>query len=298
MPLRLLLWISMMALFCCKAFAFRQAPIDTVFSFTPGEGQTTGQNAPYFPGNILGLPDTAARYEVPTVRPEHICSLGMGGEIVVGFKNAVIRDREGPDFTIFENAFFTSIGGGRIYAEPGRVSVSRDGITFVDFPFDSLTLEGCAGHTPTIGNTNPYDPAVSGGDAFDLAAIGMDSVRYIRITDISAMVKNNRQHPNWDPTITGFDLDAVLALHLEGGEPEKASFPAVVAGASRIEVVLPEHSANGVLRLFSVDGRFVDQWQWSGRSATLYIGQLIRGAYLAEVSYGNQRMTICVFYEP
>lgn len=292
-------WLYCCALLCvAAASAHSQAPIDTVFAFRPGSGQNAGQSAPYFPGNILGVPDTAARYDVPAVRPEHICSLGMGGEIVVGFRSAVIRDREGPDFVIFENAFFTSLGGGRIYAEPGRVAVSRDGVHFVEFPFDSLTLRGCAGHTPTIGNVNPYD-AAAGGDAFDLADIGMDSVRFIRITDISEMVKNNPKHPNWDPTISGFDLDAVLALHLDGhdGAGSRAQ-PVLALAASRIDVVLPYGSESGELRLFTVDGRLAGQWQWAGRTATLLPRALVRGAYLAAVRFGNQYTTFCLFYEP
>ncbi len=298
MPVRLLLLLFLIA--CCGEMAARdRGPIDTVFSFVPGQGQATGQSAPYFPGNILGLPDTSAGYDVPTVRPEHICSLGMGGEIIVGFRNAVIRDGEGPDFTIFENAFFTSLGGGRIYAEPGRVSVSRDGVTFVDFPFDSLTLAGCAGHTPTMGKANPYDAAASGGDAFDLADIGMDSVRYIRITDISTIVKDNPKHPNWDPTISGFDLDAVLALHLEQtGATSSLPVPVVAVSASRIDVTLPDKSESGSLRLFAAAGRLVGQWQWSGNTAALFPGRLARGAYFAAVTYGDQHTTMCIFYEP
>ncbi len=189
-----------------------QAGIDTVYQFHPGSGQNLGQSPEFFPQNIFGLPDTAARWNVPSADPRQICSLGMDGMIIIGWKQLVLVDGPGPDFTVFENAF--AYGNGKIFAEPAIVSVSKDGVHFVTFPFDSLSLEGCAGKTPTNGAADPFNPQLSGGDAFDLSAIGIDTVRFIRIQDISRMVKENPHHPYWDPTISGFDLDAVVGLHL------------------------------------------------------------------------------------
>jgi hypothetical protein len=184
---------------------------DAVERFIPGTGQNAGQGPEYFPHNVLGLPDTAARPSVPSVMPEHILSLGIGGEIVLRFDRTVITDGPGPDFTVFENAFYYTIGEReRIYAEPGEVSVSCDGVNFVAFPFDTLTLEGCAGMTPTRGDRDPSDPTVSGGDSFDLAELGIDSVRWVRIRDVTWIPKNNRDHPFWEATLSGFDLDAVV----------------------------------------------------------------------------------------
>jgi len=183
---------------------------DTVFSVRWGTGQSFGREK--FPSNVLGLPDTTARADRPATAAETICSLGLGGEIILGWKNAVLVNRTGADFTIFENAFLYF--GERIYAEPAKVAVSRDGVRFVEFPFDSLRLRGCAGITPTNGDKSPFNPSVSGGDSFDLSAIGVDSVRFIKITDISAIVLNNPQHPFYDPTISGFDLDAVVGISL------------------------------------------------------------------------------------
>jgi hypothetical protein len=221
--LRFFLWhfrvIAVFVAFCVAGFSLPvsaqtqrfAAGVDTVFSVRWGAGQDFGRER--FPANVLGLPDSAARANTPSANPLHICSLGMGGEIVIGWGGAILRDGEGADFTIFENAFTRF--DGRVFAEPAKVAVSKDGVHFVEFPFDSLTLKGCAGVTPTNGDQNPFDPAVSGGDSFDLRAIGMDSVRFIKITDISAMVLNNPKHPFFDPTISGFDLDAVVGLSLE-----------------------------------------------------------------------------------
>ena len=201
-------------------FSFCQSPAqpaDAVEWFRPGSGQTLGQEPEYFPANVLGWPDRTARPDMASVDPREIMSLGLGGEIVLRFDSAPIIDAEGPDFTVFENAFHYSLGQeSRVYAEPAEISVSRDGITFLSFPFDTLTLRGCAGVTPTAGDRNPLDPSVSGGDSFDLATLGIDSVRYVKIRDITAMVKGNPAHPYWDPTLTGFDLDAVIAIPPQG----------------------------------------------------------------------------------
>lgn len=197
---------------------------DAVESFRPGTG--AGHGAEHLPGNVLGLPDSSARDQEPVILPEQILSLGMGGEIVLRFDRHPIVDRPGADFTVFENAFHYTIGGReRLFAEPAEVAVSRDGIEFIAFPFDSLTLAGCAGITPTNGDRNPGDPAVSGGDCFDIGQLGLDSVRYVRLRDMTAIISGNRQHPFWDPTLTGaapnagFDLDAVVRVTVPSAGP-------------------------------------------------------------------------------
>lgn len=187
-------------------------PPSAVHSFTPGTGQSSGQSPEYFPANVLDYPDTHARRTIPSVDPRHILSLGMGGEIVLRF-DAPIVDEVGPDFTVFENAFYGSIGQRELlFAEPARIGVSRDGVTFVDYPFDSLTLAGCAGTIPTNGDKPPTDSRVSGGNSFDLAILGIDSVHFVRVRDITAMIANNPSHPYWDATLSGFDLDAVIGI--------------------------------------------------------------------------------------
>lgn len=191
----------------------QQRHADTVVMFRPGSGPGIGREAKYFPKNVLGLPDSSARPTVPSVDPVQILSLGLGGEIVLGF-NVPIVDGPGADFTVFENAFLYNLGGKqRTFAEPAAVAVSRDGVSFTEFPFDSLTLVGCAGITPTDGRADPFNPTNSGGDQFDLSTVVMDSIRYLRLRDVTGIVINNPNHPSWDPTLTSFDLDAVVALH-------------------------------------------------------------------------------------
>ncbi len=204
---------SLFLFVCLKAEYHHQGGIDTVYLFNPGKGQNSGQALDYFPQNIFGLPDTNASELIPSSDPKQICSLGLGGEIIVGFKNYIIFDGNGPDFTIFENAFINPVTK-KIFAEPAKVSVSEDGINFFEFPYNLLTLEGCAGLTPTNGKGDPFDPQKSGGDKFDLATIGLKRAKFIKITDICNNILDNPNHPFYDPIISGFDLDAVVGLNL------------------------------------------------------------------------------------
>ncbi|MCX7735137.1 MAG: T9SS type A sorting domain-containing protein [Candidatus Kapabacteria bacterium] len=215
--------------------------IDTVYFFNPGSGQNSGQSPDYFPENIFGLPDTNASELTPSSDPKQICSIGLGGEIIVGFKNYIIFDGDGPDFTIFENAFINPVTK-KVFAEPSKVSISEDGINFVEFPYDPWTLIGCAGITPTNGKANPYDPEKSGGDKFDLATIGLKKAKYIKITDICDDILNNPKHPFYDPIISGFDLDAVVGLNLISvtsniaNENDIELFPKLIKMADRYEI--------------------------------------------------------------
>lgn len=190
-----------------------RAPIDTVLWFKPGRGQTLGQDSINFPKNIFSLPDSNASANVPSSSPKDICSLGLGGEIVVGFKNFYIFDGDGPDFTIFENAFINPVTK-KVFAEPAVVSVSDDGVNFYEFPWDYSTLEGCAGTNPTNGRADPFDPKTSGGNSFDLAKIGLQRVRWIKIRDICDTILQNPNHPYYDPLLSGFDLDCVVGINL------------------------------------------------------------------------------------
>jgi len=136
----------------------------------------------------------------------------LDGEITVGFKDYIVVNKPGPDFIIFENVFINPVND-KYFAEPAVVSVSSDGINFVSFYFDSLTLAGCAGITSTFGNPADYEKC--GGDKFDIAVLGIDTISHIRIKDISRMLLENEEHPYYDAIISGFDLDAVIGLNYE-----------------------------------------------------------------------------------
>jgi hypothetical protein len=262
--------------------------IDTVISYHWGNGQNSGQSAEFFPQNIFGSPDTSAREDFQSADPYQICSLGLGGEIIVGFLGMDIVDGPGPDFTIFENAFFNPVTS-RIFVEPAQISVSEDGIVWIAFPFDSLSLKGCAGVTPTHGNEDPFNPAVSGGDKFDLSDIGLNKVRYIKIKDTCRLLLNNPKLPFYDPIITGFDLDAVVGLNLKK-HIETTDINDVNPGMAVINkhgVIIIQSTKAVQAELFSVIGEQVYKGASSG---DLYIPtqQMSQGVYILRIVEGNE----------
>jgi hypothetical protein len=189
------------------------------------------------PGMVLGPPGNST----PTSGSLTVVSLGHGGSIVVEFRNAEIIDGPGPDFIVFENAFFCGVAPASpaddysVFAEPGIVAVSEDGIDFVTFPFDAAalaqvsslctdralieSLDGLIGITPSFtgdyripDDPLAFDPGAPGGvsghggDAFDLADLGLVRARFVRITDPDIAL-------GLPGSSEGLDLDAVVALH-------------------------------------------------------------------------------------
>ncbi len=177
--------------------------IDAVARFTPGESAGFGQNQ--FPGIVFGAPQGAGERSGSL----HVLSLGFGGSIEVQFTDVMAIDGPGADFTVFENPF---IG----FAELGAVAVSEDGVTWREFPCDINNMKGgfpgCAGVKPVFSRPDngisPVDPAVSGGDTFDLAEVGLKQARFVRIRDL----KTTRM---CIPPACGFDLDAIAVIHGE-----------------------------------------------------------------------------------
>lgn len=182
----------------------------SVESFSPGEGAGFGESL--LPDVVLGPPrgkgDEAGSLDV--------LSLGLAGEIVLGFGDRAISDEAGPDFVVFENAFWPGGDASQVYAELGEVSVSQDGETWLTFPCDSDgdgqgRFSGCAGATPTKKYDPlavlPLEPEQTGGDAFDLADLELESASFVRIVDLATLGQTGNS--------SGFDLDAVGLTHQE-----------------------------------------------------------------------------------
>ncbi len=173
----------------------------SVVSVTYGAGAGFGQ--PSMPTAVLGPPKGAGNAKGGT----DVVSLGTGGVIVLGFGGEGIRDGAGPDFAVFENAFFAGGDPSKPFIEPAEVSVSEDGQNWMEFPCqsDASPYEGCAGIRPVLSNPDngisPFDPQQAGGDWFDLAWVGMSQARYVRIRDRSTAGAAGS---------AGFDLDAVV----------------------------------------------------------------------------------------
>lgn len=178
--------------------------ITNVIHVDYGPGAGFGQNA--FPRVVQGPPSGGGCCRGSL----SVLSLGEGGSIVVELGQTII-DGPGPDFIVFENPF--NVGGDPMnpFAEPGTVEVSADGVNWVGFSCTASTYPygSCAGWHPVFANPasnqiDPLDPAVAGGDAFDLADlpgdVGISEARYVRITDRADLSGD-------------FDLDAVGVVH-------------------------------------------------------------------------------------
>lgn len=175
---------------------------DRVVCFIPGPGAGFGQNQ--FPENILSGPKGKGANQGGF----DVLALGTGGVIILETESPV-QNGVGEDFIIFENAF--QIGGNpnSIFTELAQVSVSENGEQFFHYDCANQDEEhfypGCAGVGPVLANVDennidPTDPALAGGDAYDLTVLGLDSARFILIRD----------HQNGGGGgSAGFDLDAV-----------------------------------------------------------------------------------------
>ena len=180
--------------------------VERVVAYTPGDGAGFGQAS--MPWIVLGGP----RGEGALRGSTDVVSLGSGGSIVLAFDANPIVDGSGADFLVFENAFRCGPAQGRVFAEFAQVSVSADGDTWVPFECDAANGLGCAGSNPVFANieTNALscvDEAVAGGDAFDLAAVGVPVARFVRIDDRRTFSGDGGDGK------TGFDLDAIAAIH-------------------------------------------------------------------------------------
>ncbi len=262
---------------------------DEVISVTYGVGAGFGQES--FPDNILGPPDPVATPSVPSSSPVELLTLGTSGVIILAFRDGGIVDGAGPDFTVFENPFYYGMDS-LVYRETAIVAVSEDGVTWYEFPYDPDTFAGLAGVTPVDGSADPLDPTFSGGDAFDLADVGLAHAAYVRITDSGDFV------PDSGPS---FDLDAVAVLHGESGNginDSENSLPdalTITAWPNPFNSVVRFKWSGGVygntpVRVFDTLGREiyheaafgVNTWVWQPASTTS------AGVYWVQVGNGIQ----------
>jgi len=173
----------------------------SVVSYTQGTGSGI-----FVPTNALGGPLGAGLGS----GSGDVCTLGVGGSLTLGF-DVTIADGPGADLTVFENVFLFS---GQPFSEVAYVEVSTNGVDFARFPSSYAgpssglpgftapwgTYSGLTGFAPVLANVatntiDPLDPVVSGGEAFDLAALANDplvigglvdlaQVHFVRIVDV------------------------------------------------------------------------------------------------------------------
>lgn len=179
---------------------------DEVVEFLPGPGAGFGQDR--FPSIVLG-PPVGAGLDSGSL---DVLSLGKSGSITLRFTDIAVTDGPGVDLLVFENPFLIA-GGPRAFTERAKVSVSDDGVRWYEFPCApsdaANNYPGCAGVRPVTANPaagiSATDPAVAGGDGFDLATVGLSRARYVRIQDSGTNGSAG--------TSAGFDLDGVAVVN-------------------------------------------------------------------------------------
>jgi len=191
-----------------------------VVSYTAGSNATSGYTDPSAalgePSRVTGTGMWQGDVTVfnPAYLTNQIVSIGAGGSLVVVFDHAVQDDALNPyglDLLIFGNAFFTpTTGATGCFAEPAKVAVSQDGITWYDIPgvfadglfptqgyTDTSGAYGSDGKTPS-DFTKPVDPSIAwsgksygdilalyggsgGGTGVDISVTGLSWIQYVKV---------------------------------------------------------------------------------------------------------------------
>ncbi len=210
---------------------------ETVESYLPAPG--VGGNWLY--DDLTLGPVTAAFDDVATLgdlSADQVTSGIPPGEITVRLAMP-IKDLDGADFAIFENAFVLAGSNTSIPADLAFVEVSSDGLTFARIPSRSLTGSPVSQYG-TVDATNIHNLAgkhgnnyfaagASWGTPFDLADLAdhpqvisgdveLTNITHVRLIDIPGTgdFPDSLGSPIYDPSVTigsgGFDLEAVGAI--------------------------------------------------------------------------------------
>ncbi|MBC23729.1 MAG: hypothetical protein CMJ32_07425 [Phycisphaerae bacterium] len=220
----------------------------------------------------------------PAFGPNELVSIGTGGHLVVGFEEPVIDDPANPfgiDLLVFGNSMFIDAGPPNgmvagLYSEGGMIEVSLDGSRW--HLVDSVEADGLY---PTMGYvdngpydqspgrietsfTHPVDPDLQledllgmnhqqlvqaydgsgGGAGIDLADLGLDSIRYVRISvqtpgtiieidafaDVTAVEDAPASDLDGDGRVDGNDLAMLLAQWAIAGGPADIDGSGLVDG--------------------------------------------------------------------
>jgi hypothetical protein len=221
-----------------------------VVRYSPGPGNSLFPN----PQLALGGPQGGG----VGLGSEHVVTLGVQGELVLGFAdNQILTNGDGADLVVFENPIGTSTS---VFAELIRVGVSSNGGDFAFFPtwcgvtspvgpygrIDPHKVSGFAGVNPVLANVvtnslSPFDPAQGGGDAFDLSAlsgnalvqsgkVNLNAIRYVLLKDVLGDGSEKDSYGNAIYDATGFmqppynnatsaDVDAIAVIHGQVATP-------------------------------------------------------------------------------
>ncbi len=249
-------------LLCLTALAAAQSRFaTTVVSFQQGSGSGV-----FVPANLLGGPQGGG-FSSGSL---HVLSLGSGGVVTLGF-DVVLTDGPGADFTVSENGFEFS---GLVFAEVCSVEVSTNGVDFARFPsryggppgplgdFEGLpyaTFAGLSGGHPVLANVltntiDPFDPVVSGGEAFDLAdlrdhplvqsgLVNLAQIHFVRLVDLVAGQEiDSRGTVTWDSGgPSSADMDAVAVIqHTQNQTPGTPAVDFYTDAAGYLHLVIAD----------------------------------------------------------
>ncbi len=201
-----------------------------------------GYGSAFMNTNVTGPPDGRSTFLGASAETEVLslhASKSGGGSILLEFTDNIITDEPGPDLTVFENVFFVGGDPNNRFMEPAVVEVALFDGQWMRFPTrvsppvtgepnlrrPSYYAAGFTGVNATTGD-DPTDPSRSGGDSFDLSALNVPDlhwIRFIRIhsTGDSVMTDSTGtviRHTGENNALSGtgssgFDLDAVSAAH-------------------------------------------------------------------------------------
>jgi hypothetical protein len=193
----------------------------------------------FAPANLLGAPRGGGL----AMGSLHVHSLGIGGEVTLGF-DVTLVDGPGADLLVAENPF--AAGGLDVFAEAVFVEISSDGLVFARLPSRYAgpaspagplgvrpigSYAGLAGQAPVWAGSaatpqaDPRDVVEAGGDAFDFAdlaahplvvqgRVDLRAIHWVRLIDVrSGQDLDTQGIPILDAESGSADIDALTAIH-------------------------------------------------------------------------------------
>jgi hypothetical protein len=221
-----------------------------------------------------------------------ILCLGRGGQATFTFDTLIVN-LEGPDFVTFENSFSHE------FLELGWVEVSRDGINFERFPNYSHTSSpvsayGTVDPTKVHGYCSKYKQGF--GTPFDLDSVSLDTIKYVRIIDISGDGNALDSDGNviYDPYpatgSAGVDIDAIGVINdgiLREGVDELAKqtikvYPQPAKDRVVLELEQQGHYSSQI-QIINLSGNLVYQDQMEQSKQIIDVSGLNEGIYLLKI---------------
>lgn len=236
-----------------------------------GQSSGTGGGGINNPANALGAPQGGGLVQGSL----HVHTLGIGGSLTLELGVAAV-DGPGCDLVVYENGFQLA-GTGLVFTEGIHLEVASNGVDYARMPgryqgpiggFPGApgapwgVLSGVAGGTPVLANAStnaidPFNPAVAGGDCFDLAELAahplvlaglldLQAVRQVRLVDVvEGLSLDSQGAPIWDNSgsFGSADVDAVAVVQtaatVAAGQP-RADLSIDAAGHLVLEISDPD----------------------------------------------------------